>query len=498
MTLLDRVHDSLAPATRDEFERRVDEQADWLRGVIRDGDLDQPSFGVGVELEAYATAPDGRLARLPRAVLGDGLAPELGVHNVELNTDPSPLSAAGLAEQVRQLEAARDRGRDIEGRELVLDGMWTLPPGEGTRDYLTDVVVRDGVTVATNMRRSARYAALDNDVLRERGEISVSVPGADRTYPTILPESLATSVQPHVQVLDAAAFPDYFNAAVRTLGPLLSLATNSPLLPADCYPVSAGADLLAATHHELRVAVFEQSINAETPGKVRVPRDLEDAVDLVDRLQADAVRAPFLREWVTDDERRTFTDEFWELDHKRGTYWRWVRPVVGGTPVAGGTERSLRIEFRPLPTQPTVRDNVAFLAVLAGLLRGAVATDHPLASLRWERARESFYAAAHDGPDATLHWVTADGTHTTDREAVYDDLFDLARRGLHEAGLDRDDVEAYVRPVEDRRTAGTPSEWKLARAREALDEGATFREAVRQAGRRYLQRASSGEHFTEW
>jgi len=485
-----------------EFERRVDDQARKLATDLRAGRLDNPGFGLGIELEVYAVDERGRLARVPDDVFDGPCDRELGLHNAEFNTAAAPFDEGGLDAQAAQLErnvrTARGRARDA-GLELVLDAMWTRGPDEGAREYLSAVDERRGVTVAENMTPSPRYCAIDNDVLRRGGGIvSISVPGVDAEFPTILVESLTSSIQPHVQVPDAASFPAYHDAAIRTLGPVLALATNSPLLPPELYEFEDPHRLLDETHHELRVPVFEQSIDGAWE-KVRVPEDLASAGDVLDSLVADPTCAPFLREWVADGSRETFEDRYWELDHKRGTYWRWVRAVTGGQPVGEGDRHSIRIEYRPLPTQPSVADNVGFLALVAGLLRGIVAADHPIATLDRDAAERNFYAAVEDGLDAELAWVDADGDRTTDPAAIYEELFSLARRGLREQGIGSERIETHLSPIEERwRGRTTPSRWKLDRVRKGLDAGLPFADAVAEMQSEYADRSSVDDPFVDW
>jgi hypothetical protein len=318
--------------------------------------------------------------------------------------------------------------------------------------------------------------------------------------------ALTSSLQPHLQVPRAADLPRYLAYATRTLGPVLALAVNSPFLPADLY-AEAGLDAGAVLGgpHECRIPVFESTVNAGVdPGNVRVPRDVSSLDEAVERIVADPVYVPFL---TPPDERGAAYDaRVPEFTHKRSTHWRWVRPVLGGRtprgddgPEPGNDDGSVRVEYRPLPTQPSVRDTVGFQALVAGLLRGLDDADHPLRDLPWEAARDAFYAAADEGLDADLAWVTADGTHTDDSGAIFAEVFALARRGLRVHGLDDDAIDRYLGPIEARREAGeTPSTWKRERVRERLDAGASVAEAVTGAHRDYLQCALTDRPFVEW
>ncbi|SIR88374.1 hypothetical protein [Natronorubrum thiooxidans] len=499
---IDLVRQSLEDATRREFDRRVDEQAARLTDALRAGRLDNPSFGLGIELEAYVVDDSGRVARVPDTVLEGPCEKELGRHNVEFNTSPSPFDGEGAAAQAARLRRHYQRvqqAAERAGTEIVLDAMWTIPPQEGTRAYLSDVREREGMTIAENMTPSPRYCAIDNDVLdRTGGPITLSVPGAECRFPSILFESLASSIQPHVQVPDVEAFPRYHNTAVRTLGPVLALATNAPLLPPDLYDLDDPYRVLEETFHELRIPVFEQSIN-QAWEKVCFPEEIRSTAETIDELVADPTCAPFLREWLADGDRETFTDRFWELNHKRGTYWRWLRAVIGGQPVGQGDHWSIRIEYRPLPTQPTIIENIGLQWLVAGLIRGLCAVDHPLVSLERDAAERSFYSAVEDGLEADLAWVTVDGDRTTDRAVIYEELFEFARRGLREQGVPDDAIEEYLSPLEARWTEGTtPSRWKLTRVRDHLDAGTRFDDAVHEMQTEYIRRSKTGDPIVQW
>jgi len=503
------IRKSLDDGTLDEFERRVEEQAEFLKGEIRSGRLDNPNFTVGLEVEVYSVDGDGRLAPVPDEVFGscgDGLNKELGLHNAEINTPPTVFDDEGLASQEEQVaetlrEAEAALGEvGVEGQRFVLDSVWTVPPEEGSLDYLSSVEEGDGLVLAENMRADSRYQAIDNYYLDIAEEVEVDVPGAALRFPTILVESLATSVQPHLQIPDADDLPRYYNTAIRTMAPVLALSTNSPFLPPDLYD-DADASLLDETYHELRVPVFEGSVNP--PGsyddkKVRFPRDIDKAVDVVDKVVDDIAYSPLLSDWV-DETEGGYTDEFWEFEYKRGTYWRWLRAVIGGEPVAGNDERSVRVEYRPLPTQPHVRDIVGLHALVSGALAGMVVDNHPLPSLDWREARDSFYGVVENGIGASVVWVDEDGDKTHDKGVVYDELFEYARLGLELCGFDDETYERYVEPLRVRwEERVTPSVWKIDRVREALEDGAGFEEAVRGMQRDYIELTDECETFADW
>ncbi|MFB6072589.1 MAG: hypothetical protein ABEJ88_06435 [Halobacterium sp.] len=473
--LVDRVRDVL-DVDPEAFQARVREDAGVVKEEIAAGTFDNPQAIVGLEYEFYATSDDGSLARVPRRILEFvGFEKELGLHNAEMSTSPQPLNEYGLRAQEAEVQANLDAAMEpmaAEGLHLVSDGMWTIPPeGETATEYLTDSVSRGGVEMAANMSDSARYHAMANT--DQPAGMRLDAPHLDLNAQTVMPEALITSIQPHYQVPQAVDLPTYFRYALRFTAPLLALCVNAPVFPPDLYDADATPEeILEDGWQEARIDVFETVLNV--PGeqeKVRFPEDLESVEDAIDRVAADETIVP-----MPVEESGRFDDEFAHWRRKHGTFWRWVRPVFGGS---SREKANARIEFRPIAGQPTVRDTIAVQAAFAGLLENLPRTEHPLYDLEWETARETFYDAARNGLDADLAWIDEDGDRVTDAKELYADLFDQAETGLRRRGLSKDEAAKYLWPLRQRARHGvTPAGWKRERIRDALDDGNSFENGV--------------------
>jgi len=468
-----RVKEALE-ADSEEFASRVGAEVEVLHEEIEAGTFDNPQAIVGLEVEFYAVdAETDALMRVPRRLLEHiGFEKELGLHNAELSTAPQPLSEYGLRAQEAEVQAklaAAETEVTREGMLLVSDGMWTVPPiGETAAEYLTDSVEEEGVRIATNMSGAVRYHAMANTDYA--AGLQLEAPHVSLSADTVMPESLITSIQPHYQMAHAHDLPENFRYALRIAGPLLAVSVNSPFFPPDLYDAD-GETVLAEGWMENRVPIFESVLNPADGEKVTFPRDIGSVDEALERIATDETVVPASVE--TGDR---FDDEFAHFRHKHGSFWRWVRPVFGGATRKGA---NARIEFRPLPAQPTVRDTIALQAVFAGLLESLPRREHPVYDQRWEVARDNFYAAVRDGLDADLRWVTADAAETTDTEETYAELFELARDGLELRGLDAAEANRYIQPLRERVDRGvTPASWKRGLVSRAVDRGEPFAQAV--------------------
>jgi len=481
----------------DEFASRVERETEILREELEEGTFDNPQAIVGLEYEFYAVDSDtDALMRVPRRLLEYiGFEKELGLHNAELSTTPQPLSRYGLRAQEAEVQAKLDAAETEVGREgmaLVSDGLWTVPPiGETASEYLTDSIEQDGVRMAANMSRAVRYHAMANTDYA--AELELDAPHVSLAADTVMPESLITSIQPHYQVAHAHDLPERFRYALRIAGPLLAVSVNSPFFPPELYDAD-GETVLAECWMENRVPVFESVLNPAGSAKVTFPEDIDDLEAAIARIANDETVVP-----ADIDTGGRFDDAFAHFRHKHGSFWRWVRPVFGGST---RTDANARIEFRPLPGQPTIRGTVSLLAVFAGLLESLPRREHPVYDQPWETARENFYAAVRDGLAADLSWVTADGTETDDTEELYAELLELARDGLELRGLDAAEANRYIQPLRervDRRM--TPARWKHDRVAERIADGEPFAQAVWGMQSDYIdaQRGTLIEGtFTEW
>ena len=494
--LAESVRDVLA-VDADAFQSEAAGDADFVLSELDDGTFDNHQSIIGLEYEFYAVTDDRwrsddasghGLARVPRRLLElIGFEKELGLHNAEMTANPQPFNADGLRaieSEIRSQITAALACTEPEGLRLVSDAMWTISPtGETAREYLTDSIDDDGIQIATNMSDAVRYHAMANGDLDDT--FRIEAPHVDIAAETLMPESLITSIQPHYQMQQAMDLPRCFTYALRLAGPLLAVGVNAPFFPPNLYADDVDPEtVLAEGWQENRIAVFESVLNTATEtDKVVFPEDIDTLEAAIHRVVDDEVIVP-----MDVDRGDRFHDNFATLRRKHGTFWRWVRPVFGG---ASRSAANARIEFRPLPAQPTVRDSMALTVAFAGAMEGLTRTEHPVGDLPWEAARENFYRAVRNGIDADIEWILADGTETTDSTAAITDLLDHAAEGLRAVGLDDEAVDAYLQPLMWRvDNELTPAGWKREQVRGRVDDGDSLSEAIHGMQQAYITNQS--------
>ncbi|XGI83217.1 hypothetical protein ACEU6E_08000 [Halorutilales archaeon Cl-col2-1] len=472
----------------DDYDARVREDAEFVKHELSRGTFNNPQAIIGLEHEFYAvdeTAESPYLARVPRPLLSYiGFEKELGLHNAEMVTSPQPLNGYGIRAQENEVKSKLKIALETlktDRLRLVSSGIWTIPPqGETAREYLLAGAEDDGVHIASNMSPSVRYQAMSNQMLRMEGDIELEAPHVSLGSKTVMPESLITSIQPHYQVPQASELPTYFSYALRIAPAILSLGVNSPFFPPDLYDDVPANLIIEDAWDESRINVFESVLNfRDKTEKVSFPRDIETVEEAVDAIADDEVYVP-----MPIDGGSRFDDEFGHLKMKRGTYWRWIRPVFEGST---RSDAHVRVEFRPLAGQPTIRDTIGFQALYAGLLTALTRLDHPLIDLAWEKARDSFYDAAENGLDAEIDWIGSDGSELNGDE-IYDEMIELASRGLQSYGIDGDEAYRYLWPLKKRYEEGiTPADWKKKEVKRRLSEGEEFETALRETERKYIE-----------
>ena len=472
------------------FSERLDAQVAHLERTCALPGFGEGPESLGAELELPLIGADAR----PRhcntdvlAALGDPRATvEIARFNLELNLTPVVAEGQPFSQLAAELHTLFDALAPVaasHGARLLPIGILpSIRPDDVAHGTMTDL---------------PRYRALERAVTRLRGgpahiRIQGEEPLAIEDHGVML-EGANTSFQVHLRV-PASQFADTYNAA--QLATILSVAVsgNSPVF------------LDHLLWEETRIAVFKQSVDARTANDLTWHRPARVAFGHgwvrhgAPELFAEAVRLhppifPVCDDAPTDS-RDVRVPRLPELRLHQGTVWRWNRAVYD--PIHGG---HLRIEFRALPSGPTVPDMMANAAFMVGLtlgLRDDVNT--LLHGYPFALAETSFYRAARDGMLATLLWPSlhAPSPQECSAQSLITPMLPVADRGLASLGIEAAERARYLGIIADRVTAGqTGARWQRA-ALHTLRRHLPRADALDQLVKEYAARADTQSPVHGW
>ncbi len=435
------------------FMKALLEDLRALESMIETGRFETGVTRIGAEQEMFLVDRNMRPAPISLEVLEHAkdsrLTTEIARFNLEANLTPVTLTGRCFHSMEQELEEVlgmvRKSARPL-GAEVLLAGILpTLKKSDLTLENLTPL---------------PRYSQLNDGVIGLRGgPLEIHIKGLDElqiTHDNVMMESCNTSFQVHFQT-SPAEFASHYNMAQAITAPVLAAAVNSPLL------------FEYRLWQETRVALFQHSIDSRS--RAQLARSQPTRVSFGDRWLKNSVVELFHDQisrfrpiMITQADEDPFqvlargeTPLLSALRMHNGTVWRWNRACYG---VTNGLAH-LRIENRALPSGPTVQDEIANAAFFVGLM---VALPHEYGEiakrLRFDDAKENFFAAARYGLNAQLKWLDRKSFSAT--SLILDDLLPLAREGLKEALVDASDIDKYLDILEGRvRSGQTGAQWML-------------------------------------
>ncbi|MCG8408333.1 MAG: glutamate-cysteine ligase family protein [Phycisphaerales bacterium] len=438
---------------RREFMKRLLTDVQALEDMLAQGMIESGRRRIGAEQEVVlidaAYRPALKNLEILERLDDPNFTTELAQFNLEFNLPPLTLGAKCLREMEDSLRANLERLRQVARQfdlDILLTGILpTLEPTDLAIGSLTDL---------------PRYYALNDTLMALRGgPYQIDIKGVDELtakQDSVLLEACNTSFQVHFQV-SPEKFAHFYNAAQAISAPVLAAAANSPVL--------FGKRLWKET----RIAVFHQSVDARDGTSAH--RDLSPRVSFgtswvresaLEIYREDISRFRVL--FIADKEKDPFElikagepPKLKALQTHNSTIYRWNRVCYGITE----GKAHLRIENRYLPSGPTTLDEVANAAFWFGLLSGISHEYGDITTVMdFDVAKSNFFAAARHGLQAQFTWL--DGKLTPAQGLICRRLLSLAREGLQELEIDRDDIDRYLGVIEGR-VAGkqTGARWFL-------------------------------------
>jgi len=387
---------------------------------------------LGAELEVYLV--DRKFAPLPinQALLdklnNPLLQTELNQYNLEFNLLPVDAAGTPFHEMDTQLKTTLDSlasaMHEYEGQVVPIGILPTLSEQYLNKRFMTDL---------------PRYHVLAKQLSSLKGsEFQININGEEQLVTSsnqVTLEGANTSFQFHLKT-DVNQFKNLFNAAQLVTPLVTAIAANSPVL------------LGKKLWHETRVALFKQAIDSrcEQPLNWRQP-----------------ARVTYGQGWVREGPWELFAENvsifkpiipligespYSELCLHHGTVWNWNRAVFAPEP-----DSHFRIEFRSLPSGPTITDMLANAALLVGLTiaMSKQASDY-IARLPFKYAEYNFYRSAQYGLNANLIWPELGQNELQEQPAlsILEKLLPDAAQGLKEIGIDEEESSFYLEVIRQR------------------------------------------------
>jgi len=476
-------------ATSQAFQKSLLAEVNALERMLDAGLFESNVRRIGAEQEMFlidqAHKPAPRALDILDVIDDDRFTHELGLFNLEANLSPRRLEGDCFRRMEAELQEIYRKARETAARfacDVALVGI--LPTLTKANLGLDSMVP------------TPRYHALNDAICAMRGkDFEFTINGIDQLsvqHDNVMLEACNTSFQVHFQV-SPENFARNYNIAQVITAPLLAAAVNSPIL------------LGKRLWHETRIAVFEYSI--DTRSNVQQERGLKPRVHFGDHWLEDSVTeifkediARFRTVLTTETEEdpigmieRGVIPSLNALRLHNGTVYRWNRPCYG----VRDNVPHLRIENRVIPSGPTVLDEIANAAFFFGMMVGVIDSVGDVREhLTFADVKSNFLAAARDGIRAQMNWF--DDTHLPAKELVLEQLLPMAREGLEECGIDRDDIRRYLGILEDRVTRRrTGARWMLESLGNMSDQG-TADQRLRCLVHSMVDQQSSGKPISEW
>ncbi|MCV6629068.1 MAG: signal transduction protein, partial [Flavobacteriaceae bacterium] len=346
-----RVETQVDLQTRTAYIRHLLNDLKALERMLEEDLIENDVVRIGAEQEFCLLTPFWRPSKKAIPILEKinciNFTSELAKYNLEINLDPLELRGNCFSEMHQTLKQLVKRAEmhatDFDDKVLLTGILPTISKDELQMDYMTP---------------NPRYWRLNEMIKAVRGkDIQLYLRGVDELYvkhDSVLFEACNTSFQMHLQV-PSHDFVNSFNWAQAISGPVLAIATNSPLL--------LGKELWSET----RIGLFQQSIDTrvssytvkEQLARVNFGLDWEQGT-IVDIYKNDIAQFKILMANPIEEDALKILDEgstpkLKALCLHNGTVYRWNRACYG----VGGGKPHLRIENRYIPSGPTMIDEIA-------------------------------------------------------------------------------------------------------------------------------------------
>lgn len=425
------------------FNRLLNDETQLLGEWFSDHVFTEDPSQFGLEVECFLLDDKNRLLfknlDFIKSLDKSYLVPEVGGAHLEINTLPFELKRGCLKQLDAHVHALWDacalHAKD-NGSKLILIG--SCPTAEECSHHSTHLTPKE------------RYHQIDANMAyhRENEDIQIRLSGVESL--NFNPQSLAvngllSSLHIHSRVGLSESVKRY-NVSQFLIAPVLAASVNSPFI----YSRNLW--------QESRIPMFEQVMNLHTSSNPEgfpccfFGRDYLQS-SFFELFEQNNSEIPRLSPMIDTAKPQ---EEMYHVRMQNSVVYRWNRPIVEFDDQGN---LHLRIEYRSLPSGPTLSDMIANAIFLIGLVN--FYTHEPLVPeeiVPFAYARDNFYLAALKGMDSKLYWR---GKEVDVQSLLLEQLIPQAKIGMERMDLDPYEISHYLHIIKDRvKKRATGSRWQ--------------------------------------
>ena len=435
--------------SRSEFLRHLLNDIEALQIMLDKNMIEDDITRIGAEQEFCTVTNDWRPSpyadQILSAINDEHFTTELARYNLEINLDPLELKEDCfnvMENRLRDfLNLAYDKAAEYDSKVVLTGILPSISKKELEFEYLTP---------------RPRYWALNDMMKAVRGtDFQVHIMGVDElkvAHESVLFEAANTSFQMHLQI-HPDDFISSYNWSQAITGPVLAISTNSPIF--------LGRELWSET----RIALFRQSIDIRNTSHALKERQARvtfgdswawgSSIDIfkneIARHQVILIKD--IEKDSLDELEKGNIPKLEAMNLLNGTIWRWNRACYG----VGGGKPHLRIECRYIPSGPSIVDEMANFAFWVGLMKGRPAKYNDMENqMDFRNAQSNFLKASRYGKETMMWW---DDRERNVQELVTKEFIPMAYAGLESVGVNKDDIEKYMKIIDQRALGQTGSQW---------------------------------------
>ena len=321
------------------------------------------------------------------------IIPEYGSYQIEINPPPLNVSSNSYKKLYDTIQNSRKKIEEITNEKNIQLIPIGIPFYIDSIDFHSKNIITPTERYLISTTYFHQVNKLGASLSFKNGE-EINLPGNSGL-------SIINELHIHLQALNKTDLVMLFNYSQMITSPFVALAANSGIVN--------GKSLM---YKDFQISIFEQA-EGLYDGPANIPRTglFPGYINILDDFFNNVLE--FRPLYYPKDGLDSTAFEL-----IIGKYFGWTRIRVGFDP-----SPHLRIEFRPMSSQPTIIENIALTEFYINTLLRLIKNNHSLVPDRYLKA--NLFSAMKDGMNAMLFWDIGNGIKQYPVDHILDYLFAL-------------------------------------------------------------------------